>query len=196
MFAALTGLGLSAAAGLNAYIPFLIVALFNKFTDVLTLPPGYEWISSWWSIGIATALLVSEVVLDKIPAVDTVNDAVGTFVRPSVGGVIGAATQAAGSLDNAGFMRDNPWIGAIGGVVVAGLVHSGKMAVRPVANVSSGGVAAPVLSTVEDATSLGLSLIALLLPLLVIVVLVALVYVGWRVVARSRRLMGKRRPAG
>lgn len=187
MFAALTGLGLSAAAGLNAYIPFLIVALFDRFTDVLQLPPGYEWISSWWAIGIATVLLVSEVILDKIPAVDTINDTVGTVIRPMVGGVIGAATQAAGALDNSQFMRDNPWIGAVGGVVVAGLVHSGKMAVRPVANVSSGGVAAPVLSTIEDATSVGLSLIALLIPILVIVALVVLAYITWKTVSVVRR---------
>ena len=46
------GNGLSAAAGLNAYIPFLIVALIAKYTDVITLPASYAWMESWWAIGI------------------------------------------------------------------------------------------------------------------------------------------------
>ncbi|MEP6856069.1 MAG: DUF4126 domain-containing protein, partial [Pedococcus sp.] len=75
MIVALTGMGLSAAAGLNAYIPFLLVALLARFSDVLTLPQSYAWIESWWAIGIGALLLLTEVVLDKIPAVDTVNDA-------------------------------------------------------------------------------------------------------------------------
>ena len=99
MIAALTGMGLSAAAGLNAYIPFLIVALVAKFTDVITLPATYAWIESWWAIGIGSLLLLSEVVLDKIPAVDTVNDAVQTFIRPAMGGLIFAATAAAEEVD-------------------------------------------------------------------------------------------------
>ena len=49
MIAALTGMGLSAAAGFNAYIPFLIVALVARFSDFITLPQSYAWIESWWA---------------------------------------------------------------------------------------------------------------------------------------------------
>ena len=59
MFAALTGIGLSAAAGLNAYIPFLVVALLDRFTTVVDLPAGYAWMSSWWAIGIGAVLLAA-----------------------------------------------------------------------------------------------------------------------------------------
>ena len=52
MIEALTGMGLSAAAGLNAYIPFLVVALAARFTDVITLPTSLTWIESGWAIGI------------------------------------------------------------------------------------------------------------------------------------------------
>jgi hypothetical protein len=145
--AALTGIGLSAAAGLNAYIPFLIVALVAKLTDVLTLPPAYAWIESWWAIGIGTVLLLTEVLLDKIPAVDTVNDAVQTFIRPTMGGLIFAATSAAEDLDNSTWMTQHPWVGVLLGVVVSGLVHTGKVAARPVINVGTVGAGAPVVST-------------------------------------------------
>ena len=155
MIAALTGMGLSAAAGLNAYIPFLLVALVAKFTDVINLPSAYSWIESWWAIGIGAILLLAEVVLDKIPAVDSVNDAVQTFIRPSMGGLVFAATSAAEDLDNSTWMTSHPWVGVVLGVVVSGLVHTGKVAARPAINAGTLGAGAPVVSTVEDGTSLG-----------------------------------------
>jgi uncharacterized membrane protein len=191
MIAALTGIGLSAAAGLNAYIPFLIVALIAKYTDFITLPVSYAWMESWWAIGIGTALLLAELVLDKVPAVDTINDAVHTFIRPSMGGLLSAATAGATELDNSAWMAQHPWVGVLLGVVVAGLVHAGKATARPAANLSTFGVGAPVVSTVEDGVSVGLSFIALFAPLLVILALVVLVigfgWLGWRIRGRRRR---------
>ena len=135
MFAALTGIGLSAAAGLNAYIPFLVVALLDRFTDVVNLPVGYEWMSSWWAIAVGAVLLLAEVVLDKVPAVDSVNDAVQTFVRPASGGVIFAATSAAQDVEGSGWVQSHPWVTVLAGVAVAGLVHAGKATARPVSSV-------------------------------------------------------------
>ncbi|NNM46713.1 DUF4126 family protein [Knoellia koreensis] len=198
MIAALTGMGLSAAAGLNAYIPFLIVALLSKFTDVITLPQSYAWIESWWAIGVGAVLLLAEVLLDKIPAVDSVNDAVQTFIRPSMGGLIFAATSAAENIDKSTWMSDHPWVGIVLGVVVSGLVHTGKTAARPAINAGTLGFGAPVASTVEDGTSVGLSLVAVFLPVLVIVVLIALAWLLvwlWLKVRRWRRRRGRDRPA-
>jgi hypothetical protein len=195
MIAALTGMGLSAAAGLNAYIPFLVVALFARFTDFITLPQSYAWIESWWAIGIGAVLLLTEVVLDKIPAVDTVNDAVQTFIRPSMGGLIFAATSAAENLDRSTWMADNPWIGVVLGIIVSGLVHTGKTVARPAINAGTLGFGAPVASTVEDGTSVGLSLVAVFIPILVIVVLVALAWLLiwlWLKVRRWRKRRGPR----
>ena len=190
MFAALTGMGLSAAAGLNAYIPFLVVALIARFTDYITLPVGYEWIESNWAIGIGAALLLAEIILDKIPAVDTINDTIQTFIRPSMGGLIFAATTAAAQLDSSTWMKENPWVSVVLGVLISGLVHTGKMAARPVINVGTVGTGAPVVSTVEDISSLGLSLIALIAPLLVILALALLAWLliwMWLRVRRWRR---------
>jgi len=191
MIAVLTGMGLSAAAGLNAYIPFLIVALIAKYTDFITLPASYGWMESWWAIGIGIVLLLTEVVVDKVPAVDSVNDAVQTFIRPSMGGLLGAATAGAAQLDDSVWMAQHPWVGVVLGVVVAGLVHAGKTTARPAANVATFGVGAPVLSTVEDGASVGLSLIALFVPLLVVVALVAVLaafgWLWWRTRTRRRR---------
>lgn len=158
MLVALTGIGLSTAAGLNAYIPFLVVALLARFTDVVVLPSGLTWMESWWAIGIGTVLLVADVVLDKVPVVDSVNDAIQTAIRPLSGGIVFAATSAAADLESSTWVQENAWVPFVAGVVLAAIVHAGKATVRPAVNAATFGVGAPVVSTIEDGTSFGLSL--------------------------------------
>lgn len=195
MFAVLTGAGLSAAAGLNAYIPFLIVGLLARFTDVINLPGGWQWIESWWAIGLAALLLISELVLDKIPAVDSINDMVGSIVRPATGGLVAAATQSASALDHSSFLQDHEWIAFVGGLLVAGVVHAGKASARPAVNLGTAGFGAPIVSTAEDVSSLGLSLVAVFVPILVIVALIVLGWVLWKWSRRMRAFARRRRDA-
>jgi hypothetical protein len=188
VLAALTGTGLSAAAGLNAYIPFILVALIARFTDVVTLPHQYAWIESNWAIGIAAVLLLSEVVLDKVALVDHLNDAVGTFVRPATGGLIFAATTAAGDFEQgSSFMQDNPWIGVLLGIVTAGIVHTAKAVTRPVVNAGTAGLGTPVVSAAEDGAALTLSLIAIFIPVLVVFLLLLLLWGLFALWRRNRR---------
>jgi hypothetical protein len=191
MLATLTGLGLSAAAGLNAYIPLLLVGVVARYTDVVTLPPDFAWIENEWVIGVVALLLLAEVVLDKVAVVDHLNDVVQTFVRPAVGGVIFAATAAAQQVDASPWMRERPWVGWLAGVAVAGLVHAGKASARPVVNATTLGVGTPLVSAAEDATSLGVSLIALFAPVLV---MVGLLLLALAMVLGFRRLRRRRRP--
>ncbi|MEU1721102.1 DUF4126 domain-containing protein [Actinomadura sp. ATCC 39365] len=193
MFAALTGLGLSTAAGLNAYIPLLVVGVLANLTDRVKLPDGYSWLSNWGVLAIIAVLLVAEMVLDKVPAVDTVNDAIQTVVRPAAGGVVFSATNAAAEIDHSTWMTENPWAGWLLGIVMALAVHTLKATARPVINAGTAGVGAPVVSTAEDAGSLGMSLIAVFLPLLVIVVLLLLALLAWWTFRRVRRLRARRR---
>ena len=186
----LTGLGLSTAAGLNAYIPMLMLGLLARFTDVVNLPRGWSWMENGWVLSILAVLLVVEVVADKIPALDSVNDVVQTFVRPAAGGIVfgsGTAAQTAAVADPGEFAKSGQWIPVVTGVVIALVVSLTKSAVRPVANVSTAGVAAPVLSTLEDVTSFGLVFIALLLPVLVLVIVVLLIWAGWKLLRRRQR---------
>ena len=190
MLASLTGLGLSAAAGLNAYIPLLLVGVLARFTDVITLPEPYRWIQSGWALAIGSVLLVAEVVLDKVPVVDHVNDVIQTLVRPTVGGVIFAATTAAAQADSSTWMQEHPWVGVLLGVAVAGVVHATKATARPLVNVTTVGTGTPVVSAAEDAASLAMSLIAIFLPILVVV---ALLLVGWAAWGLIRRARARRR---
>ena len=177
----LTGLGLSTAAGLNAYIPMLMLGLLARFTDMVNLPQGWNWLENGWVLLIVAVLLIVEIVADKIPALDTVNDSVQTFVRPAAGGIVfgsGTAAQTAAVTDPGEWAKSGGWIPVAIGVVVALVVSLTKTAVRPAANVATAGVAAPVLSTLEDVTSFGLVFVALLIPVLVLVILVALIWSG------------------
>jgi Domain of unknown function (DUF4126) len=193
MIAALTATGLAAAAGLNAYIPFLLIALLSRYTDLITLPASYQWIESWWAIGVGIVLLLVEMTLDKVPAVDSINDAIQTVIRPTMAGLLSAATTSAAALDNSTWITEHPWINIILGVLVAGLVHTGKATARPVVNTATAGFGAPVVSTVEDGTSLGLSLVAVFLPALVIVALALLALAVFWLWRRLRRRRSKRR---
>jgi len=192
MLASLTGLGLSAAAGLNAYIPLLLVGLLARFTEVIVLPAPYRWIQSGWALGVVSVLLVAELILDKVAVVDHVNDLVQTLVRPTVGGVIFAATSAAEQADTSTWMQQHQWVSVLLGVVVAGAVHAAKATARPLVNATTVGTGTPVVSAAEDAASLGMSLVAVFLPVLVVVVVLLLALAAVAVVRRARRL---RRPA-
>ena len=186
----LTGFGLATAAGLNAYIPLLALGLLSRFTDLVSLPHGWAWLENGWVMTIVAVLLVIEVVADKIPALDSVNDAIQTFVRPTAGGIVfgsGTAAQTSAVADPGAFAQSGQWIPVVIGVVVALLVSLTKSAVRPAANVATAGMAAPVLSTVEDATSVGLVFLAILLPVLVLVAVVALAWAVVRILRRRRR---------
>lgn len=192
MLAALTGLGLSTAAGLNAYIPLLVVGLLANFTDVVKLPPDYAWLTNGWVLAIIGVLLLAEMVLDKVPVVDHVNDMIQTAVRPAAGGVVFSATQAAAQLDHSTWMTQNPWVSWVLGVGLALAVHVMKATARPVVNVSTAGMGAPVVSTVEDAGSLGMSLIAVFFPVLVVVALIALAVPAWLMIRTLRRRRARR----
>ena len=186
----LTGLGLASAAGLNAYIPLLAMGLLARFTDLVNLPSGWAWLENGWVILIVAVLLAIEIVADKIPALDSVNDAVQTVVRPTAGGIVfgaGTASQTAAVTDPGAFVSSGQWIPIAIGVVVALVMHLTKTAVRPVANVATAGLAAPVLSTVEDVTSIGLVFAAILLPVLVLVVFAVVAWAAFTLWRRRRR---------
>lgn len=192
----MTGLGLASAAGLNAYIPLLSMGLLDRYTNLVNLPPGWAWLQNGWVIAIVATLLLIEIVADKIPAIDSVNDTVQTLVRPTSGGIVfgsGTAAQTAAITDPGDFARTGQWVPVLIGVVTALAVHLTKTAVRPAANVATAGVAAPVLSTVEDLTSVSLTFIAIVIPALVLIVLVALVWAAVWLLRRRRRPPGASR---
>jgi hypothetical protein len=194
----LTGLGLATASGLNAYIPLLALGLLSRFTDLITLPHGWAWLENGWVMTIVAVLLVVEIVADKIPALDSINDTIQTFVRPTSGGIVfgsGTAAQTAAVTDPGAFVHSGQWIPIVVGVLVALVVSLTKSTVRPAANLATAGVAAPVLSTIEDGVSIALVFVAILIPVVVLVVLALLVWGFVKLLRRRRRKMTATQPS-
>jgi uncharacterized protein DUF4126 len=189
---ALTGTGLAASAGLNAYIPLLTMGLLARWSDLIDLPGGWQWLSNGWVIGILAVLLAIEVVADKVPVVDHANDVLQTVVRPTAGGLAfgaGSSSETVTVADPGAFFTSHQWVPIAAGVVIALCVHGVKAASRPVVNATTAGVGAPVASTAEDFSSVVLSLLAILVPVLVLLG-VALLVVAAVLILRRR---GQRR---
>ncbi|MFC4019365.1 DUF4126 domain-containing protein [Micromonospora sp. GCM10011542] len=191
MFEVLTGTGLAASAGLNAYIPLLTLGLLARYTDLIDLPSGWTWLGNGWVVVILAVLLAVEVVADKVPVVDHINDVVQTVVRPTAGGLAfgaGSSSETVTVSDPGSFFSSHQWVPVVTGVLVALGVHLLKSAARPVINATTAGFGAPVASTAEDATSVVVSVVAIILPVLVLAFLLGLVaFVYWFLRRRSGR---------
>jgi hypothetical protein len=192
---ALTGAGLATSAGLNAYIPLLAMGLLDRYTGLVNLPPSWQWLANGWVVAILAVLLAVEVVADKVPVVDHVNDVVQTVVRPTAGGLaFGAAsdTQTVMVSDPGQFFSGHQWVPIAIGVLISLTVHGAKATARPVVNTTTAGFGAPVVSTIEDLGSVALSLVAILFPVLVLVLIIAMVAGFWALNRRRRRKAEKR----
>jgi hypothetical protein len=176
--------GLSASAGLNAYIPLLVVALLGKFTNLITLNSPWNTLESWWVIGVLVVLSIVEFFADKVPAINHVNDIIQTAIRPIAGAIVFAAS--------ARIITDvHPVLAMVMGLLVAGVVHTVKaLAVRPAVTATTGGVGNVPVSIAEDALSTIISIIAAIAPVLIAVLLVLggalLVLWVWRRINRER----------
>jgi len=180
-----TAFGLSSSAGLNAYLPLLVVALLARFTNLITLEPPWDALSSGWIIGLLAVLLLIEMLVDKVPAVDTLNDVIQTAIRPAAGAILFAAS--AGVISDA-----HPVVALVCGLLVAGGVHAAKATARPVVTGASGGLLNPVVSVIEDVISFLIAVLSILVPILGLLLLLFLAI--W-LVRRKRRKADRPAPA-
>lgn len=167
--------GLSASAGLNAYIPLLAVGVVAHYTDWLTLNPPWDTLANPWILILLGILVIIEMLADKIPAVNHINDVIQTVVRPAAGAIAFAAS--------AKIVTDiNPVLALACGLLVAGSVHVVKAAaVRPVVTATTGGAANVPVSIAEDVISTVMSILAIVIPVVVgIILVITLALVLWR----------------
>lgn len=151
--------GLSASAGLNAYIPLLVIGALAHYTDTIKLTPPFDTLANPWILIMLGILLLIEMLADKIPAVNHLNDLIQTFVRP----VAGAIAFAAGTNVIQGI---SPILALASGLLVAGGVHIAKSAaLRPMVTATTAGTGNVPVSIAEDVTSTVVSFISVLLPL-------------------------------
>lgn len=177
MFTALTqvlaAFGLSGASGLNAYIPLLLVGLAGRI-GWLKLAQPFDLLQNEFVIGALVVLLLIETLVDKIPAVDTINDVIQTLVRPAAGAILFAS--------EAHVITDiQPALALILGLLVAFSVHATKATARVTVSAATIGTGNWLVSIIEDIISFVVSLLAIVAPflMLIAVVLLGLLVARW-----------------
>ncbi len=166
--------GLSASAGLNAYIPLLVVGVIAHYTNLIKLNAPWDTLANPWILILLGILLIIEMLADKIPAVNHINDLIQTFVRPVAGAIAFAASTNV-------IQGINPILALACGLLVAGGVHLVKSAaVRPLVTASTAGAGNVPVSVAEDVTSTAVSFLSVLLPIAIVVLVAALlIFLIW-----------------
>lgn len=163
----LMGIGLSAASGFRVFIPLLVVSIAS-FTGNLALADSFSWIGTLPALitfGIAT---VFEIAGYYIPWVDNILD---TITSP-MAVVAGAVLMASVVTDISPLIK---WVLAIiAGGGVAGTIQALTGMTRVTSSLTTGGLGNPGVSTVESGSSITLSAIAIFIPLIAGIIVIAL----------------------
>jgi hypothetical protein len=180
LFGIFSAFGLSASAGLNAYIPLLVVGVTAHYTKLIKLTPPYDALANPWILILLGLLLIIEMLADKVPLANHINDGIQTFIRPVAGAIVFAAGTGA-------VHGINPIVALACGLLVAGAVHVTKSAVvRPIVTSTTAGVGNVPVSIAEDVASTAVSITSIIVPaaIAVLAAIIVLVLLWWW--ARSR----------
>lgn len=156
-------LGSAWTSGINLYATVTVLGLLQKF-GATKLPGGLDALDNWWIIGVAAGLYLVEFCADKIPYVDSVWDAVHTFIRVPAGAVVAYTAT----------MHTDQSVMIIASLLGGGLAfssHGTKAAIRAGANLSPEPVSNWILSIVEDIIAFAGTLLAVFAPVLIAIVL-------------------------
>jgi len=145
--------------------------------------PGLRPLAKPWCIAILVCLLIVEIIVDKIPGADHINDMVHTLIRPAAGAVLFASEAGV-------ITQVHPGVWMALGLILSGSVHGTKALARPVVNIATAGLGAPVVSVVEDFVSATLAIVAVLVPILGVILLAIFAWMLWKL---FRRFFGKGR---
>jgi len=150
LFALLAAIGF--AAGVNLYATVAVLGLLARFGH-LPLPPGLQLLQGWPVIAASAALFAIEFFADKIPAFDLIWNALHTFIRVPVAGLL--AYRATSQLS-----PEHQLLATILGASVALIAHSGKTAARAAVTPSPEPLSNITLSVGEDLFAIGLTWLA------------------------------------
>ncbi len=160
-------LGAGFSSGLNLYATVATLGLLQRF-GVLHLPPGLQALSHRWVLGIAIALYLLEFFADKVPYIDTVWDAVHTFIRPPAAALL--AFAAAGEAP-----PEWRWGTALIAGGIALTAHGTKASARAAVNASPEPFSNWALSLGEDVLAVWLAWMAAAHPVATTIIVAALV---------------------
>jgi len=180
------GVGLAAATGFRVFLPLTIAAIAAR-TGALPLSHGFEWLASTPALVTLGTATVLETLAYYVPGVDHVLDVLAS-----------PASVAAGVIASAAVMADVPpgvmWpLAIIAGGGIAGLTKGSAAVVRAKTGLATAGLGNPVVSTAETIGATVLSILAIALPIVCFVAVVALLV--WATRKAGRLVFGRRRAA-
>ena len=167
-------IALAASAGLRAWLPLLLASGLARL-GVLDLGPSFQFLASNKALFLFAVATAIELVGDKIPAVDHALDLVGTPLRPAAGALLAASVLGTVSDPLTSIV-----IGTAVGAPSALVPHAAKSALRAASTATTGGLANPLLSFIEDGISIALFVLAVLVPVLVVALLGLTLYLASR----------------
>ena len=140
---------ISFAAGLNVYATLATLGLLAR-AGLLPLPTTLHLLSNWWIIAASGMMFVLEFFADKIPAFDLIWNALHTFVRVPLAGLLAYAATSQLPLGKQLLAT------ALGGAIALA-AHGGKTAVRAAVTPSPEPFSNITLSLGEDALAIFLT---------------------------------------
>ena len=174
-------MGSAWVSGINLYATVATLGLLGRFSG-LDLPGELSVLTSWWVIGIASALYVVEFVADKVPIIDSTWDLIHTFIRVPAGAVL--AATAFGEFD-----RGVQVVAFLLGGGIALSSHSAKSATRVAINTSPEPASNVAMSLTEDVVAVGGTLLSVFVPILMIILVAAFMVIAIIMLPRIIRLL-------
>lgn len=165
------GMALAAAAGWNAFLPLLALALAHRLSGRIPIGSPYTFLSSNGGILALLILLPIELFGDKAPSTETINDRLGIVYRPVAGALIMLATTADTGLPAI--------LAAIIGAALALGMHLLKVRYRRPLSGILGGIPTPVASAAEDFFVLIGAILALRVPIAGLILLALAALLMW-----------------
>jgi hypothetical protein len=156
------GIALAACAGLRAWLPLLLTGLLGR-AGLFDLGTSFQFLSSNRALILFGTATVVEILADKIPSLDHALDALSTVIRPAAGSLL-AATAIGHLTDPLSALA----VGVAVGAPSALIPHAAKAAVRATSTAVTGGLGNPLISAAEDAGTVVLFALAILVPVAVV----------------------------
>ena len=166
------GLGLAAACGFRVFIPPLMMGVASRF-DLYELEGSFVWVGETWAIGVFTIATLAEIGGYYIPWIDNLLDTIATPAA-IIGGIFVTSASLEGEMD-----PSIQWMLAIiAGGSTAGVIQIGTVATRAVSTTTTGGLANPLISTLEALASIVCIILSLFLVVIIPLVLVFLIWMA------------------
>ena len=174
IFSILLGIGLAASVGFRIFVPLFALSIASYY-DVVPLNENWQWVGSsaaMIALGIAT---IVEIGAYLIPWLDNLLDTIAVPLAAIAGTAVMLSTM--GDLDPV-----VTWsLAIIAGGGTATAIKSSTSTARLASTATTGGIANPIVSTVESGTSIVLSILVFVAPVIAIIFVIIILWLMFKV---------------